>query len=225
MLNIKPVFSDALTSILDGGDHLEAAPLAATIYLMQRDVINQYRYALEHYLTAELSAPFLQNSSLGTPFQKWAKFTNDDFKLLSFLIHNLIRYTARLLSETLSGKHKGQREFAKSKEASDKYISVLVKLTPAEVGIGLFINEPYSVKVRSLEVDVDLATSGTRDEVCAWGSDSDRRNVLRRLVTSGENEIAILLGDHEAYAAACQQFYGTRRVIAPFERPHPWYYV
>lgn len=89
MLNIEPVFSDARISILDAGDHLEAASLAATVYLMQRDVINQYRYALDHHLTVELTAPFLQNSSLGTPFQKWAKFTNDECDGLSNCMEKL----------------------------------------------------------------------------------------------------------------------------------------
>ena len=223
MLNINPIFSDALTAILHGGEHLEAAPLAATVYLRQRDVINHYRSALEHYLTAELSAPFLQNSSLGTPFQKWAKFTNDDFMLLSFHIHNLLRYTARLLCETLSRKHDAQREFAMSKDASSKYISLLVNLAPPATGIGVRIADPRSVQVRSLAAGDELVTTGTHDEIYAWESDVERRDVLRKLMLWGENELAILCEAHEAYAAVCEQFYKDHQITVPFDRLHPSY--
>lgn len=225
MLNIEPVFSDALTSIEDGGNHLEAAPLAATVYLMQRDVINQYRYALEHYLTVELTAPFLQNSSLGTPSEKRAKFTNDDFTLLAFHVQNLVRYTARMLCETLSVRHVGEREFAKSKDASSKYISLLVKLARPEVEIGLHVEELNSFKVSSLALDDALVTIGVREQTYAWRDDAERRHVLSQLVRSGEEELANLWKGHEAYAAACQKFYGTRPTIAPFDCLHPSYCI
>jgi hypothetical protein len=47
-----------------------------------------------------LSEPYLQNSSIGTPYQKWAFFVNKNFDMLSFAIHNLLRYTSRLFHET-----------------------------------------------------------------------------------------------------------------------------
>uniref|UniRef100_UPI00403A2162 hypothetical protein n=1 Tax=Variovorax sp. BK018 TaxID=3450241 RepID=UPI00403A2162 len=225
MLNIESVFNDALTSILDGGEHLEASPLAATVYLMQRDVINQYRYALEHYLTVDLTASFLQNSSLGTPLQKWAKFTNDDFRLLSFHLQNLVRYTARLLCETLSAKHDAEREFEKSKATSSKYISLLVKLTRLETSIGLRVEERNSLKVSSLESDDVLMDIGAREETYSWEDPLERQELLRKLVSLGEAELASLLKAHEAYAAACREFYGAHAVITPFDGLHPSYCI
>jgi hypothetical protein len=68
--------------------------------MMQLDAVNHYRHALDHYFTLTLNEPFLQNSSIGTPYQKWAYFTNEDFGMLSFAIHNLLRYTSRLVHET-----------------------------------------------------------------------------------------------------------------------------
>jgi len=94
MLNLKEPFIDAASVFEEAGEHLTISPMASVVYVMQRDVINHYRYALTHYLTVDLSAPFLQHSSLGTPYQKWAKFTNDDFNMLFFAIENLLRYTA-----------------------------------------------------------------------------------------------------------------------------------
>jgi hypothetical protein len=91
MLHLAFVFDDAIRALSEHADRLAVAPLPATVYLMQMDVINHYRYALDHYLTVPLDAPFLQNSSLGTPYQKWAHFTNEDFGLLSFAVHNLLR--------------------------------------------------------------------------------------------------------------------------------------
>lgn len=79
MLNLKEPFNDAVSTFQEAGESLCISPLASVVCMMQRDVINHYRHALTHYLTKDLSAPFLQNSHLGTPYQKWARFTNDDF--------------------------------------------------------------------------------------------------------------------------------------------------
>jgi hypothetical protein len=100
MLNLSFPFDDAIHALTRYSKHLAVVPLPAAVYMMQVDVINHYRYALEHYLTLALDEPFLQNSSLGTPYQKWAYFTNEDFGMLSFAVHNLLRYTSRLIHET-----------------------------------------------------------------------------------------------------------------------------
>src|SRR5262245_39929592 len=100
MLNLAFIFDDANRGLTLYAERLAVVPLPATVYLMQRDVINHYDYALDHYLTLTLQESFLQNSSIGSPYQKWAYFTNADFGLLSFAIHNLLRYTSRLVHET-----------------------------------------------------------------------------------------------------------------------------
>ncbi len=56
-------------------------PLPAAVYMMQADVINHYQYALENYLTLTLNE--VENSSLRTPYQKWARVTNEDFTILA----------------------------------------------------------------------------------------------------------------------------------------------
>src|SRR3954470_210385 len=100
MLNLAFIFDDAIETLTRYAEELTVAPLPAAIYMMQVDVINHYDHALEHYLTRALNEPSLQDSSLGTPYQKWAYFTNEDFKTLSFTIHNLLRYTSRLVHGT-----------------------------------------------------------------------------------------------------------------------------
>src|SRR5262249_27387156 len=100
MLNLSFIFEDANTSLAKYADRLAVVPLPAAVYMMQVDVLNHYRYALSHYLMLTLDEPYLQNSSLGTPYQKWAYFVNENFEMLSFAIHNLMRYTSRLVHET-----------------------------------------------------------------------------------------------------------------------------
>lgn len=100
MLNLSYIFEDANTAMAEYADRLAIAPLPAAVYMMQVDVLNHYRYALTHYFMLTLSEPYLQNSSLGTPYQKWAFFVNKNFDMLSFAVHNLLRYTSRLVHET-----------------------------------------------------------------------------------------------------------------------------
>lgn len=90
-------------------------PLPAAVYMMQVvDVIDHYRYALTHYLTLTLNEPYLQISSLGTPYQKWAFFVNKDFELLALSVHNLLRYTSRLVHETQCPKGNASVEYLAS---------------------------------------------------------------------------------------------------------------
>src|SRR5690349_10447726 len=100
MLNLSHIFEDANAAIAGYADRLAVVPLPAAVYMMQVDVLNQYRHALGHYFTLTLDESFLQNSSLGTPYEKWAFFVNRDCEMLSFAIHNLLRYTSRLVHET-----------------------------------------------------------------------------------------------------------------------------
>lgn len=99
MLNLAYVYDDAVDTLEQHGKLLSINALPPTVFLMQRDVINHYRYALSHYLPLTLDKPFLQNSSIGTPYEKWAKFTNSDFEMLSARINILLHYTVRLIHE------------------------------------------------------------------------------------------------------------------------------
>ena len=90
MLNVSFIFEDAKAAMSEYADRLAVAPLPAAVYMMQVDVLNHYRYALTHYFTLTLGEPILQDSSLGTPYQKWAFFVNKNFAMLSFAVHHLL---------------------------------------------------------------------------------------------------------------------------------------
>ena len=137
MLYLTFVFDDAIRVLSEYGYRLTVSPLPATVYLMQMDVINHYRHALDHYLTVPLDAPFLQHSSLGTPYQKWAYFTNQDFGMLSFAVHNLLRYTSRLFHESEHAALEDQGRYSEMKQAGNAYTHpiCLIRLRGQAVGV------------------------------------------------------------------------------------------
>jgi hypothetical protein len=64
--------------------------LGVVIHHLLGDVVNAAEYALTHYFPLTLTESFLQNSSIGTPYQKWAKFTNDDFQKVDHCLRRLV---------------------------------------------------------------------------------------------------------------------------------------
>jgi hypothetical protein len=131
--------------------------------MMQVDVINHYHYALEHYLTVALDKSFLQNSSLGTPYQKWAYFTNADFEMLSFAVHNLLRYTSRLFHETeypalndrekeelsfqSQVKHFDIKHFGKAKRKSNSYTDPICEIRYRNKSIGVMVHDDHRLSI------------------------------------------------------------------------------
>lgn len=65
--------------------------LHVVMYHLLGDAVNAAEYALTHYFPLTLAEPFLQNSSIGTPYQKWAKFTNEDFQKVDQCIGRLVQ--------------------------------------------------------------------------------------------------------------------------------------
>ena len=100
MLNLSYIFDDACQAMskLDGPQII--VPLPATLFMLQADVINHYRRAMDESFATPLTAAGLQNSSLGTPYQKWAFFANKSFHWLSFTIRNLLTYSRALMCQT-----------------------------------------------------------------------------------------------------------------------------
>ncbi len=64
--------------------------LAVVIYHLLGDIINAVEHALVHYFPLTLEESFLQNSHIGSRYQKWAKFTNEDFQKCDRCLRQLI---------------------------------------------------------------------------------------------------------------------------------------
>ena len=153
MLNLRPIFVDAIHALSKYESYLAIPSLPATVFLMQSDVINHYRYALTHYLPLSLDKPFLQNSSIGSPYEKWAKFTNDDFDMFSFAVTNLIRYTSRLIHESESAGLEATEHYAESKARSSIYISPLVEINTFGKQVGIHVREDNCLVVTPFDTE------------------------------------------------------------------------
>jgi hypothetical protein len=152
MLNLSYIFDDASAALAEYADRLAVVPLPAAVYMMQVDVLNHYRHALAHYFTHTLGESFLQNSSLGTPYQKWAFFVNEDFEMLSFAIHNLLRYTSRLFHETQRPKigHDTSEHMHSFKLKSNTYTRPLADIRFKGKPIGVRVHDDQRLTVTAI---------------------------------------------------------------------------
>ncbi|WP_437739162.1 hypothetical protein WMF39_25820 [Sorangium sp. So ce1504] len=79
MLEGLPAFSEYVIRISTVARGRPCGSLALVVYHLLGDMANAAELALSHYFPLTLTEPYLQNSSLGSPYQKRATFTNEDF--------------------------------------------------------------------------------------------------------------------------------------------------
>ena len=163
MLNLAPIFEKAIDACDEFGDHLRVPPLPVAVYMMQRDVINHYRYAATHYFPISLTEPYLQDSSLGPPFTKWAKFTNDDFDLLSFTCITLMRYTSRLVYMTVYPGLEAAGRLRETKERCDGLTSPICQYNYAAKTIGIRVNEDHTLTISRFGDEIETETLAIAD--------------------------------------------------------------
>ena len=147
MLNLSFAFRDATSAVSEFGAHLEIPSLVPTVFLMQRDVINHYRHSMEHYFTISLYERYLQNSSLGSPYQKWAYFVNENHELLSSMIRNLLSYTSRLVHETECKRRFELHDSLDAKSLSNSYTSPICESRSREKPIGIYVGDDEQLTV------------------------------------------------------------------------------
>jgi hypothetical protein len=206
MLNLLPIFDHAVVAFQEFGHALEVRPLPAAVYLMQRDVINHYRYALTHYFPISLSEPYLQNSSIGTPYEKWQEFTNDDFGLLAFGIHNLIRYTSRFVYETVGNGLRKQDRLGEIKEImGDRYTGPLCEIKYRGCNIGIQVLADNALEITPFD---DPLTS-TRAAI-------GNREVLAMISAAGHAEIDLLTSKNTAFGALCSKHQYKGPIATPY---------
>jgi hypothetical protein len=98
MLYGFPEFFDFVVELIKADSR--RGSLAIVIHYLLGDLVNAAEHALTHYFPLTLSEQFLQNSSLGTPYQKWARFTNEDFQKVDLGLRRLIPAVWKLYDET-----------------------------------------------------------------------------------------------------------------------------
>jgi hypothetical protein len=204
VLNLNPIVVDAIIALEHHPELVRTPPLPAAIFMLQRDVINHYRYALTHYLCLSLDVAFLQNSSLGSPYDKWAKFTNEDFRLLAFSIHGLLRYTSRLVHETTCRALEDAMRFDEMKLLSNTYTDPICQVPHRSIGIEVHPNRTLSV-------------TAFGPELVAARWEIGNRSVIGEIRERCEAELASLSESTRHFATLCERLYAQRPVIAAFD--------
>lgn len=173
--------------------------------MLQRDLVKHYQYALAHYLCLSLGASFLQNSSLGSPYDKWAKFTNEDFELLAFSVHGLLRYTSRLVHEATCRGLSGARRYDEMKTLSNAYTGPICDINAGGV-IGIKVHADHTLSVTAFGPEL------LRSQ---W--DISDRSVIGTIRERGDAELVALSGSTQQFANLCERFYAQRTLIAEFD--------
>ncbi len=214
MLNLSPIFERAIAACEEFGEHLRVPPLPVAVYMMQRDVINHYRYAVNHYFPISLHEPYLQNSSLGSPFTKWAKFTNDDFELLSFTCINLMRYTSRLVYMTVYPGLEASGRLRETKDRCDGLTHPICDHKYAGKALGIRVNE-----------DGTLTINRFGDQITTEKVAIGDRTILSTLRDQCLTEADSLESLNGEFAKICGKMMQDHRPNKPFDSLHESFWV
>lgn len=193
MLNLSPIFERAIDACEEFGGHLRVPPLPISVYMMQRDVVNHLRYAATHYLPISLSAPYLQDSSLGPPYTKWAKFTNDDFEILSFACITLMRYTSRLVYMTVYPGLEASKRYREIKDRCDGLTSPICDYNYTGKRIGIRVNEDNTLTISRFGDEIESEVVAIADRMVI-GSIRDQCLAEADVLESLNNKYSKLCG-------------------------------
>lgn len=209
MLDLSCLYDDSISSLDRHGSYLDVRSLPPAVFMMQRDVINHYRYALEHYFTISLSEPYLQNSSHGSPYQKWAFFVNENWGMLSYTVHQLLRYTSRLIHETEIKMLLATNRASEIKDISNDYTDPLCNFRHNEKKVGIHVSHDHSLTVTPL-----CRSRGTPSQSVHEIRD---RSVLASLKADGLAEIDTLVGLNRRFAAVCSKYCRAGEIAEDFD--------
>lgn len=163
--------------------------LVIVAYLSLGEVLKAAEYAMYKYFTLSLDERFLQNSHLGTPYQKWAYGTNNDFEQVTCHVTHLVSiierlygdYTINHINESNDGIKIGYLWFSTVRK--DYKCCVINRnqplLTLGELPLKKWL-KPDSMQFLSLHVSIsDLRNVPTTEYAI------DDRSVLRDLQATG----------------------------------------
>ena len=133
-----PEFIDFAISLVEHKPKCDS--LAIVAYHLLGDIVHAAEHGLRHYLTLTLEESFLQNSHIGTPYQKWAKFTSEDFKSLDICLKSLIPVLDDIYSEISMvddsyGAESRRSSFLWFAEFDKRYTSCVVSFNTASLTV------------------------------------------------------------------------------------------
>lgn len=224
MINLAPIFEDSIDSLDNGAEFLQIKSLPISVFMMQKDVINHYKYAVRHYFDLTLQESFLQNSSLGSPYDKWMKFLNDDFDMLFFSIKTLVCFSSRLFHESELRRRIEIGDFGTLKMDSNRYTQVICDFKYQEKSLGFHVDIGESLIVNEF-LPEGIFLDGRRTSVKTSKVDISNRKVLKQIARKAEAEILALEKIHREYSEKCRSFCMKVNVLDDYENLHQSYWV
>lgn len=172
---------------------------AAVLCADMGDVLHAAQYALDHYLTVDLSAPYLQRSSLGTPYQKWAHFTNADFANVDACFRALLRTTYRVwhgANETRRIHTRGAIKSAWSwfEVAHRQFRSCAISRESPQLVVCNLVPELSSRALQELDEELRDEVPSIPNAVTFHSLPLDERHVLDDLRAEGARQVRALNG-------------------------------
>lgn len=225
MLNLEFLFKDAIQSLRTGADMLQIPSLPVSVFMMQQDLLNHYEYAINHYFNLTLNDSFLQNSSLGTPYQKWKKFTNYDFKLLFFTIRILTTFTSRLYHESDQRQRIADKDFDTLKKDSNRYTKLICEFKYKNRKVGIEVNENETLTISSIVLEGVLLEDGNWTSISSKEIDISNRSVLKKIVDEAKKEIDELDKLKNTYIVECKKYISERNIFLEYKNIHRSYWV
>jgi hypothetical protein len=246
MLNLSFMFDDAVAGMTAHAEHLRTSPLAATVYMMQLDVINHYRRILDEVFVDDMSERCLLNSSHGAAFPERANKHNAK---LAYTIAILLRYTSRLAHETKIEVLMKSSQYDQMKTQSNFYTCPICGTRDNKNRIGFKLSRE-TLEITSLCTSPPFEFRETKSVLAknptfylittdAQGGKHEReatleeymRNIihirldefdirdrwaLTRLKSAGEKEVSALAQKNRVFGEACNAYYKSRKAAEPF---------
>ena len=225
MLNLEFLFKDAIQSLRTGANMLQIPSLPVSVFMMQQDLLNHYEYAINHYFNLTLNDSFLQNSSLGTPYQKWKESTNYDFKLLFFTIRILTTFTSRLYHESDQRQRIADKDFDTLKKDSNRYTNLICEFKYKNRKVGIEVNENETLTIFSIVLEGVLLEDGNWTSISSKEIDISDRSVLKKIVDEAKKEIDELDKLKNTYIVECKKYIRERNIFSEYKNIHQSYWV
>lgn len=198
--------------------------LEIVVYHLLGDVVNAAKHALIHYLPLTLDEEFLQHSSIGTPYQKWAKFTNEDFQDLDNCLRRLVPAVWNWYHQPFDQSHRDPRSIKGVwrwfNAIKTDYVACVVNpsepsLTTSALGMDAWV-EPTHRELLRFENDLgqDKGESSA-PIVTRMTYDISDRSVLAELQRAGLARLGELEALNAQFATWLQAHCTMQDIVAP----------
>lgn len=196
--------------------------LSIVTYHLLGEIVHAAELALFHYLPLTLDEDFLKNSHIGTPYQKWAKFTNDDFERVTQNVTALIPAVRALYSEISDAQGADEGSYKRAcgwfGEVKREYSSCLINsaepsLVCSAIIFDNFLDTTTGLFVRPERLPLDLPI------VAKSVIDISERSVIANLQSVGIPRLEEIRESVELLAVWLKKNYTISDAITSYREP------